>query len=78
MKTIGLILQIIGWGLVATPIWYTVLMELLFRCGIGYCRDGKLRRVRLTEWLSATGTGVFLAPFFIVLGRTLSQHHDHS
>lgn len=71
MVVIGVSLQIIGWWLAATPVWYALLMEILFRYGVGYRTRGKLRRMRMPEWLSVAGIGIFLAPFIIVLGRTL-------
>jgi hypothetical protein len=55
----------------ATPLWYPLLMEGLYRAGIGYRRCGKLRRIRLTDWLNATGIGIFCGSLLFGLGNFL-------
>ena len=71
MIALGRTLCILGLILWATPVWFAVLMEILFRYGVGYKRRGKLRRMRMTEWLNATGCGMFAGTMMILLGKYL-------
>ena len=61
----------VGALLLTTPIWYALLMELLYRFGIGCHRAGQLRRIRTTEWLNATGVGILFGSICVAIGRTL-------
>ena len=60
----------IGVILIATALWYPLLMEVLFRFGVGYKRRGQTRRIRMTEWLNASGAGLFLGALLLALGRS--------
>jgi hypothetical protein len=67
------ILILLGIFLWATPLWFVVLMEILFRCGIGYRRRGVPRRITMIEWLDVTGTGIFLGTILYGLGRIFAR-----
>jgi hypothetical protein len=48
-------------------------MEMLFRCGIGYRRQGKVRRITMIEWLNAIGVSIFLGSILYGLARLLQR-----
>jgi hypothetical protein len=46
-----------------------MLIEILFPMGKGKVRRGKPRRINLFDWLTACGTGSFIAALaFLILG----------
>ena len=48
----------------ATPLWFPVLVEILFRFK-------RFRRMQLTEWLNASGIGIVLGSICYGCGRLL-------
>src|SRR5689334_23353778 len=59
LKVLACCYQLLAIALWTTALWYPLLMEALFHLGIGRRRRGILRRIRLREWLNATGIGIF-------------------
>jgi uncharacterized membrane protein YedE/YeeE len=73
MNAFASILCIVGVILWATPVWLALIMEILFRYGMGRRRSGVLRRISMIEWLNVTGGCILLGSILFGLGNSLRR-----